>query len=124
MIKKPDILTATREDIYNLFPTLEKRVNKGDMGRVLCVCGSYDPCGAAMCGAAYFSAAAAYKCGAGIVEIFTHRKNYEALAARVPEAVHNHRNGSANNGCIVSNNFRKIRNELALLRCGSSNNFG
>lgn len=63
-------------------------MNKGDMGRVLCICGSYDPCGAAMCGAAYFSAAAAYKCGAGIVEIFTHRKNYESLASRVPEAVY------------------------------------
>ena len=40
-----------------------------------------------MCGAAYFSAAAAYRCGAGIVEIFTPRKNYEALGAQVPEAV-------------------------------------
>lgn len=88
MIKKTDILTATREDIDTLFPTLEKRINKGDMGRVLCVCGSYDPCGCAMCGAAYFSAAAAYKCGAGIVEVFTHRKNYEALASLVPEAVY------------------------------------
>ena len=88
MIKKPYLLSATREDIYNLFPPLKKRINKGDMGRVLCVCGSYDPCGAAMCGAAYFSAAAAYKCGAGIVEIFTHRKNYESLASRVPEAVY------------------------------------
>ena len=88
MIDKTNYLTATREDINILFPTLEKRTNKGDMGRVLCVCGSYDPCGCAMCGAAYFSAAAAYKCGAGIVEIFTHRKNYEALASLVPEAVY------------------------------------
>ncbi len=88
MIEKNDYLTATRDDINALFPTLEKRVNKGDMGRVLCVCGSYDPCGSAMCGAAYFSAAAAYKCGAGIVEIFTHRKNYEALASLLPEAVY------------------------------------
>ncbi len=86
-INKLDFLKAEREDISYLFPPLEKRVNKGDMGRVLCICGSYDPCGAAMCGAAYFSAAAAYKCGAGIVEIFTHRKNYESLASRVPEAV-------------------------------------
>ena len=81
-------LYATREDISALFPTLEKRINKGDMGRVLCICGSYDPCGAAMCGAAYFAASAAYRCGAGIVEIFTHRKNYESLASLVPEAVY------------------------------------
>ena len=88
MIDNANVLTVTREDIDALFPPLEKRVNKGDMGRVLCVCGSYDPTGAAMYGAAYFSAAAAYKCGAGIVEIFTHRKNYEALAALLPEAVY------------------------------------
>ena len=85
---KSQLLYATREDISALFPSLEKRINKGDMGRVLCICGSYDPCGAAMCGAAYFAASAAYRCGAGIVEIFTHRKNYESLASLVPEAVY------------------------------------
>lgn len=77
----------TREDICALFPPLPPRTNKGDMGRVLCVCGSYDGQGLSMCGAAYFSAAAAYRMGAGIVEIFTARKNYEALASRLPEAV-------------------------------------
>ena len=87
MVNKPDILRIDREDISALFPPLDRRINKGDAGRVLCVCGSYDPTGSAMCGAAYLCAAAAYKCGAGIVEIFTHRKNYEALASLVPEAV-------------------------------------
>lgn len=81
------IQEINREDISALFPPLDKRINKGAAGRVLCVCGSYDGTGGAMCGAAYFSAAAAYKCGAGIVEIFTHRKNYEALASLIPEAV-------------------------------------
>lgn len=79
--------TIKSEDISALFPTRPRRMNKGDAGRVLCVCGSYDHTGASMCGAAYFSAAAAYKCGAGMVEIFTHRKNYEALASLVPEAI-------------------------------------
>lgn len=87
-INKNDLLSVSREDIFTLFPNLKDRINKGDMGRVLCVCGSYDHCGAAMCGAAYFSAAAAYRCGAGIVEIFTHRKNYEALASLLPEAIY------------------------------------
>ena len=77
----------TREDICALFPPLPPRTNKGDMGRVRCVCGSYDGQGLSMCGAAYFSASAAYRTGAGIVEIFTARKNYEALASRLPEAV-------------------------------------
>ena len=49
-----------RAALAALFPSLPERTNKGDMGRLLVVCGSYDPCGVAMCGAAYFSAAAAY----------------------------------------------------------------
>ena len=76
-----------REDISALFPTVPERANKGSMGRVLLVCGSYDGHGAAMCGAAFFSSMAAYRCGAGIVEIFTHRKNFGALASLCPEAV-------------------------------------
>ena len=120
MIKKPYLLSATREDIYNLFPTLEKRVNKGDMGRVLCVCGSYDPCGSAMCGAAYFSAAAAYKCGAGIVEIFTHRKNYEALASRVPEAVYSLYDTEAENAETICNRLEEQikKADSIVLGCG------
>ena len=70
-----------------LFPSIPDRANKGMMGRVLVVCGSYDPCGASMCGAAYFAARAAYLSGAGVVEIFTARENYSAVAALVPEAV-------------------------------------
>ena len=70
-----------------LFQRLPDRTNKGDMGRLLVVCGSYDACGTSMCGAAYFSASAAYRTGAGIVEIFTPRENYTALATLVPEAV-------------------------------------
>ena len=64
-----------REDVYRLFSPMPDRTNKGDMGRVLCVCGSYGVGGAAMCGAAYFSAMAAYRCGAGIVEVFTAKEN-------------------------------------------------
>ena len=76
-----------REDVAGLFAPMPDRTNKGDMGRVLCVCGSYDKNGSAMSGAAYFSAMAAYRCGAGIVEIFTAKENYGALGAVVPEAV-------------------------------------
>ena len=74
-------------DVSSLFPPLPPTTHKYEMGRVLCVCGSYNGMGSSMCGAAYFSAAAAYRTGAGIVEIFTERKNYESLAARIPEAV-------------------------------------
>ncbi len=80
-------LAVGRSGLAALFPELPERVNKGDMGRVLLICGSYDPSGLSMCGAAYFAVKAAYRCGAGIVEIFTPRENYSALAALVPEAV-------------------------------------
>ncbi len=76
-----------KKDMLKLFPKLDDNINKGDMGRVLCVCGTVDQHGIAMCGAAYFSATAAYRCGAGIVEIFTEKTNYAPLAASVPEAV-------------------------------------
>ena len=81
------MLTVSENDLPLIFPKLPDRANKGSMGRVLCICGSYDGHGLSMCGAAYFAAMAAYRCGAGIVEIFTPRKNYEALASLVPEAV-------------------------------------
>ena len=84
---RKDVDRIDREDLTTLFPTLPDRANKGMMGRVLCVCGSYDPHGVGMCGAAYFAAMAAYRCGAGIVEIFTPEENYPSLAAIVPEAV-------------------------------------
>ena len=76
-----------KNEAAEFFPPLHSRTNKGNMGRVLVVCGSYDPKGLSMCGAAYFAARSAYLCGAGIVEIFTERENYAALATLVPEAV-------------------------------------
>ena len=79
--------TVDKSDIKRIFSPLPERANKGQMGRVLVVCGSYDESGLAMCGAAYFAAKAAYRTGAGIVEIFTPRENYSSLASLVPEAV-------------------------------------
>ena len=84
---KNGFLAVGSDELAALFPKLPDRINKGDMGRVLLVCGSYDPSGLSMCGAAFFAAKAAYRCGAGIVEIFTPRENYSALAALAPEAV-------------------------------------
>lgn len=79
--------TITVNDFKDVFATIPDNANKGEMGRVLLVCGSYCGGGLSMCGAAYFAAKAAYLCGAGIVEIFTPRENYAPLASLVPEAV-------------------------------------
>ncbi len=56
--------------------------NKGDYGRLLCICGSEG-----MAGAAVMSAGAALRCGAGIVEVALPRSIYPIVAVRLPEAV-------------------------------------
>ncbi len=66
----------------SVLPARRERSNKGDYGRVLVVCGS---CG--MAGAAYLCAKAAYRVGAGLVEIFTHESNRIILQTSLPEAV-------------------------------------
>lgn len=66
-------------------PKMPKRhadYHKGDFGRVLCVCGSVG-----MAGAAYLCAKAAYRVGAGIVEIFTPEENRTVLQTLIPEAI-------------------------------------
>lgn len=56
--------------------------NKGTFGRVLVIGGSYG-----MAGAAYLSALAAYRSGAGLCEIFTTEANRQILQTLLPEAV-------------------------------------
>lgn len=57
--------------------------NKGDYGRLLCVCGSEG-----MAGAAVMSAGAALRCGAGIVEAALPRSIYPIVASCATEAVY------------------------------------
>ncbi len=56
--------------------------HKGTFGRVLVIGGA--PC---MSGAAYFSAKAAYRTGAGLVHILTHIDNRIILQSQLPEAI-------------------------------------
>ena len=63
-------------------PLRPQNSNKGTFGRVLVIGGS--PC---MSGAAYFSAKAAYRTGAGLVHILTHEDNRIILQTGLPEAV-------------------------------------
>ena len=57
--------------------------NKGDYGRLLCVCGSEG-----MAGAAVMSAGAALRCGAGIVEVALPRSIYPIVSSRLTECVY------------------------------------
>lgn len=56
--------------------------NKGNYGRVLVAAGSEN-----MGGAAYFSACAAYRTGAGLVKVLTHTNNHNVIMNLLPEAV-------------------------------------
>ncbi len=63
-------------------PTRPQESNKGTFGHVLCVCGSVG-----MSGAAYLSAKAAYRVGAGLVRILTVEENRAILQTLLPEAI-------------------------------------
>ena len=65
-----------------ILPKRRERSSKGDYGRILCICGSNG-----MSGAAYLCAKAAYRTGAGLVDIFTHEDNRIILQSSLPEAI-------------------------------------
>lgn len=70
------------KNAVSLMPKRRTESNKGDYGRVLCICGSVG-----MCGAATLSAKAAYRTGAGLVDIFTPEENRVPLQISLPEAI-------------------------------------
>lgn len=78
---KTGIYTYTREDLKEL-PKRAKDGNKGTFGKVAVIAGTKD-----MAGAAYFSAMAAYRMGAGLVRICTCEENRIILQTKIPEAV-------------------------------------
>ena len=71
-----------REDGTALLPPRKPDGNKGTNGRVLVAAGSRG-----MSGAAYFSAKAAYRCGAGLVQLLTPEDNRVILQTQLPEAI-------------------------------------
>ncbi len=79
--EKFSVYSYTLSDLSRL-PDRPRRSNKGTFGRVLCVCGSET-----MSGAAYLCAKAAYRTGAGLVEILTPEANRIILATLLPEAI-------------------------------------
>lgn len=70
------------ENIPFPLPERSPAANKGDFGKILIVGGAEN-----MAGAAYLSALAAYRSGAGLVRIFTTEKNRIILQKLIPEAV-------------------------------------
>ncbi len=79
--RMPRVCSLTTEDL-SLLPERKADSHKGDFGKVLVIAGS-----PSMCGAAAFAAEAAYRMGAGLVQIFTAEENKTALQTLVPEAL-------------------------------------
>lgn len=75
------LISYTEKDLERL-PPRPARSHKGTFGRVVCLCGSRG-----MAGAAYLSAYAAYRTGAGLVEIVTPESNRTVLQTLLPEAI-------------------------------------
>lgn len=75
------VISYTPSDLDKL-PPRPADAHKGTFGRVVCLCGS-----TGMAGAAYFAAHAAYRIGAGLVEIVTPESNRAVLQTLLPEAI-------------------------------------
>lgn len=75
-------LFLTEDDDLRELPARNEWGNKGSFGKVLVIAGSKD-----MAGAAYLSAAAALMSGVGMVRVYTHEKNRNVIAVRLPEAL-------------------------------------
>lgn len=79
---KMNKFSYTHEQLGALLPRRTQTSHKGTCGRVLIIGG--DRC---MSGAPYFSAKAAYRTGAGLVEVLTHEANRPIIQTLLPEAV-------------------------------------
>ncbi len=82
IMAKMNKFSYTPDQLGALLPRRTQTSHKGTYGRVLIVGG--DRC---MSGAPYFSAKAAYRVGAGLVEVLTHEANRPIIQTLLPEAV-------------------------------------
>ena len=76
-----DTFYYTNEDLSKL-PMRKKDGHKGTFGKVLIIAGNIG-----MAGAAYLSAKACYKTGAGMVKVLTAHKNRDIIQTLLPEAL-------------------------------------
>ena len=74
--------TLEKSDLSKRLPVRKADSHKGTYGKVLMITGSKG-----MAGAAYLSAKAAYRSGAGLVQIYTEESNQVVLQQLLPEAI-------------------------------------
>ncbi len=80
--KNPEDVQMVESTDFRFLRNRDPGGNKGTFGKVLVLAGS-----AEICGAAFFAAAAALKCGAGMVMIHTAPENRVPLQMLLPEAL-------------------------------------
>jgi ADP-dependent NAD(P)H-hydrate dehydratase / NAD(P)H-hydrate epimerase len=76
------VYTYYDEEDLNRLPVRNNYSNKGTFGKVLVIAGCKG-----MSGAAYFSAKAAYRTGAGLVKVLTSKENRSIIQSSLPEAL-------------------------------------
>ena len=79
--KKPSTAFLEKSDLLCL-PKRPAHSNKGTFGKLLVIAGSVN-----MAGAAIFTAKAAYRCGVGLVKVYTHEANRTIIQQTIPEAL-------------------------------------
>ena len=77
----PKFAYLEKEDLL-LLPKRPAHSNKGTFGKLLVIAGSVN-----MAGAAIFAAKAAYRCGVGLVKVFTPEENRVIIQETFPEAL-------------------------------------
>ena len=79
--KKPTMACLEKSDL-NCLPKRPAHSNKGTFGKLLVIAGNVN-----MAGAAIFTAKAAYRCGVGLVKVYTHEENRAIIQQAIPEAL-------------------------------------
>ena len=79
--KKPSVAFLEKSDL-SILPKRPAHSNKGTFGKLLIIAGNET-----MAGAAVMAAKVAYRCGVGLVKVYTHESNKSCLNETVPEAI-------------------------------------
>lgn len=80
--RQDNVLMALEDVDIGGIPKRKNSSNKGTYKNVVIIAGSKK-----MSGAAYLSGEAAYRCGSGIVKLFSHNNNLLLLKEKLPEAI-------------------------------------
>ena len=77
------IFETEKSFLLEVLSSPDQQANKGDMGRLLLVCGSWG-----MAGACVMAAKAALRCGVGLLQIAVEERLYPLIAQAVPQAIY------------------------------------